>query len=120
MVSQHLVMSFPGAAQLSVQRACVEAKARERITRAQEKQRRDAQQGRRPAEIKEGDKVWLRNKNLRLDGQGRSRKLEPLYFGPYEVLKMHGSNAARIQLPAGCKLHPVFNLDLLRRFVDGK
>ncbi len=116
--SRHVI--YPGAAQLSVQRARVEAKARERITRAQEKQRRDARQGRRPAEIKEGDKVWLRNKNLRLDEQGRSRKLEPLYFGPYEVLKMHGSNAARLQLPAGCKLHPVFNLDLLRRFIDGK
>ena len=110
---------YPGAVELAEQRARVEAEARERIKKAQEKQRRDAQQGRRAGEIAVGDKVWLSNRNLRLDEQGRARKLEALYFGPYEVLEMHGSNAAKIQLPAGSKLHPVFNLDLLRRFVDG-
>ena len=49
--------------------------------------------------------------------QGRARKLEPLYFGPYEVLEMHGTNAAKLKLPDGCRLHPVFNLDLLRKYV---
>ena len=111
---------YPGAVELAEQRARVEAEARERIKKAQEKQRKDAQQGRRAGDIAVGDKVWLSNRNLRLDEQGRARKLETLYFGPYEVLEMRGSNAARIQLPPGSKLHPVFNLDLLRRFVDGK
>jgi hypothetical protein len=111
---------YPGAVELAERRARVEAEARERIQKAQEKQRKDAQQGRRAGEIAVGDKVWLSNRNMRLDEQGRARKLEALYFGPYEVLEMHGSNAAKIQLPAGCKLHPVFNLDLLRPFVDGK
>jgi hypothetical protein len=111
---------YPGAVALAERRARVEAEARERIKKAQEKQRRDAQQGRRAGDIAVGDKVWLSNRNLRLDEQGRARKLEALYFGPYEVLEMHGSNAAKIQLPLGSKLHPVFNLDLLRRFVDGK
>jgi len=110
---------YPGAVELAERRARIEVEARERIAKAQEKQRKDAQQGRRAGEIAVGDKVWLSNRNMRLDEQGRARKLEALYFGPYEVLEMHGSNAAKIQLPAGCKLHPVFNLDLLRRFVDG-
>jgi hypothetical protein len=110
---------YPGAVELAEQRARVETEARERIQKAQAKQRKDAQQGRRAGEIAVGDKVWLSNRNMRLDEQGRARKLESLYFGPYEVLEMHGSNAARIQLPVGCRLHPVFNLDLLRRLVDG-
>ena len=33
---------------------------------------------------------------------------------------MHGSNAAKLLLPAGCRLHPVFNVDLLRKFIDGR
>ena len=110
---------YPGAAELAEQRSRVESEARERIQKAQAKQRKDAQQGRRAGEIIPGDKVWLSNRNMRLDEQGRARKLESLFFGPYEVLEMHGSNAARIQLPADCKLHPIFNLDLLRPFVDG-
>jgi hypothetical protein len=91
---------------------------------AQLKQREDSQRGRRECELAVGDKAWLSNRNLRPDAAaaaaGRARKLEPLYYGPYEVLAMHGSNAAELRLPAGCRLHPVFNVDLLKKFVDGR
>jgi hypothetical protein len=87
---------------------------------AQLKQRQDSLRSRRECELAVGDKAWLSNRNLRMDAAGRARKLEPLYFGPYEVLAMHGSNAAELRLPAGCRLHPVFNVDLLKKFVDGR
>ena len=112
--------TYPGAEELAARRVRAEAAARVRIAKAQQKQQRDAQRGRRAGEVAPGDRVWLSNRNLRLDEQGRARKLEPLYFGPYDVLELHGSNAARLRLPAGCRLHPVFNLDLLRKFVDGR
>jgi len=112
--------AYPGAAELAQRREQVEAQARERISKAQAKQRKDASQGRRAPDIGVGDRVWLSNRNLRLDERGRARKLESLYFGPYDVLEMHGSNAARLRMPEGCRLHPVFNLDLLRKFVDGR
>ena len=32
---------------------------------------------------------------------------------------MRGTNAALLRLPPGCLLHPVFNLDLLKKFIDG-
>jgi hypothetical protein len=67
-----------------------------------------------------GDRVWLSNRNLKTEGPQGSRKMEPLYYGPYEVLEMHHSNAARLQMPAGCRLHPVFNLDLLKKYIDGR
>jgi hypothetical protein len=111
--------SYPGAAELAQRRETVEAQARERIAKAQAKQRQDASQGRRAPDIRVGDRVWLSNRNFRPE-HGRARKLEPLYFGPYEVMEMHGSNAARLRMPDDCRLHPVFNLDLLRKFVDGR
>mgnify|MGYP000269914698 CR=1 FL=1 len=113
--------AYPGAAAIAekVHKAGVEARAC--IEKAQAKQRADSARGRREGEIGRGDLVLLANKNMRLDsGDGRARKLEPLYFGPYEVLEMKGSNAAKLRMPPGCKLSPVFNLDLLKRYVDGR
>jgi len=112
--------AYPGAVAIAekVRKAGVDA--REGIERAQAKQRADSARGRREGDIGKGDWVLLANKNMRLDGEGRARKLEPLYFGPYEVLEMKGSNAAKLRLPAGCKLSPVFNLDLLKLYVDGR
>lgn len=110
---------YPGAQALHESRAAAEETARKNIEAAQEKQRRDAEKGRRAPGILVGDRVWLSNKNMAAQGPGGSRKLEPLYLGPYRVLELKGSNAAKLELPAGCLLHPVFNMDLLRKYVDG-
>ena len=111
---------YPGARQLQERRAAAEQHARAVIEKAQAKQRADAARGRRPAEIAVGDKVWLANRNMRAqDSTPGARKLEALYHGPYEVVEMHGTNAAELQLPQGCLLHPVFNLDLLKKYIDG-
>ena len=112
--------AHPGAKELAERIAAAERSARALTEKAQAKQRADSQRGRREGELAVGDQAWLSNRNLRLAEHGRARKLEPLYFGPYEVLEMHGSNAAKLRLPAGCRLHPVFNLDLLRKYVDGR
>ncbi len=112
--------THPGARELHAKRQAAWDMARDRIKKAQAKQRADSARGRRPATIKAGDRVWLANRNMRSqDTTVGARKLEALYHGPYKVLKMHGSNAARLQLPAGCRLHPVFNLDLLKPYIDG-
>ncbi len=116
--------AHPGAQALAERIKATVSAARRRMEAAQLKQREDSQRGRRECELAVGDKAWLSNRNLRPDAAaaaaGRARKLEPLYYGPYEVLAMHGSNAAELRLPAGCRLHPVFNVDLLKKFVDGR
>ena len=109
----------PGAIELERRREQADAAAREQIEKAQAKQRKDMEKGRREGDIKVGDFVWLSKRNLKRDGPQGNRKLEPIYWGPYEVLEMHHSNAARIRLPQGCRLHPVFNLDLLKKWVNG-
>ncbi len=116
--------AHPGAQALAGRIKATVTAARKRIEAAQQKQRQDSQRGRRECELAVGDKAWLSNRNLRPDAAaaaaGRARKLEPLYYGPYEVVAMHGSNAAELRLPAGCRLHPVFNVDLLKKYVDGR
>jgi hypothetical protein len=113
--------AHPGAVQTARRVAAAQAGARDTIEKAQAKNKRDSARGRREVEIKVGDKAWLSNRNLVIPRvAGRARKLEPLYYGPYEVLELVGSNAARLRLPDGCKLHPVFNMDLLKLYHDGR
>lgn len=112
--------TYPGATQLAKKIREAENRAREITEKAQERQRKQAAGGRSEVTVKAGDRVWLANRNLKLDLTNRARKLEPLYFGPYEILEMKGPNAAQLKLPDGCKLHPTFNVELLRKYVDGK
>jgi len=105
----------PGADEITNRLRVAIEEARAVIEAAQKRQREDSARGRREGEIKVGDMVWLSNRNLRPIGQDRARKLDPLYYGPYKVIRMAGENAAEIELPVGCKLHHTFNLDLLRK-----
>ena len=110
---------YPGAVALAQKIKQIDEQARAVIKKAQAKNRSDSARGRREGTIKAGDRVWLSNQNITIEQGGLRRKLGPMYHGPYEVLRMHGSNAAELKLPPGCQLHPVFNLDLLKQHVDG-
>jgi len=111
--------SYPGARVLAERIRAAAETARAVTKKAQEKQRKDAAAGRRAVQVQAGDKVWLSNRNMLMSTVGRARKLEALYYGPYTIKAMHGPNAAELELPAGCRLHPVFNTDLLRKHIDG-
>jgi len=112
--------SYPGAEELAKRIRAAAETARTVTEKAQEKQRKNAAAGRRAVQVQAGDKAWLSNRNMRMDAAGRARKLEALFYGPYTIKAMHGPNAAELELPAGCRLHPVFNTDLLRKYVDGR
>ena len=43
-------------------------------------------------------------------------KLCPQYIGPFKVLQMVRRNAAKLELPPGMKVYPVFNVALLNRY----
>ena len=112
--------AHPGAQEQAERSKTAIQEATAAIEKAQQKQRDDSARGRRAVDIAVGDEVWLSRDNMRPVGRDRARKLDPLYCGPFEVARMAGPNAAELILPAGWKIHPVFNLDKLKKHVDGQ
>lgn len=114
--------SHPGAQEQSERVRQAIQDAQSAIEKAQQKQRDDAAKGRRAPDIKVGDLVWLSREHLRpvRRNADRARKLDPIYSGPFPVARMAGTNAAELTLPPGWKLHPVFNLDLMKKHVPGE
>jgi transposase InsO family protein len=67
-----------------------------------------------PMKFNKGDLVLVSTRNLSL--KTPSRKLAARSMGPFRVLEPVGSLAYLIQLPANCKIHPVFSVSLLEKY----
>jgi hypothetical protein len=89
--------------------------ARQLLQAAQDRQKRYADQSRRPHTFEAAQQVWLSSKNIQVPGKGK-RKLLPKYLGPFTISEMVGPNAARLALPATWRIHPVFHVSLLRPY----
>ena len=63
-----------------------------------------------------GDYVLLNTQNLPLQ-MGGTKKLAPLWIGPYQVLEVIISNAYKLHLPISlCLLHLVFKISVLKPY----
>lgn len=71
------------------------------LVRAQEKMKMVADKHRRDIQFEVGDLVYikLRPYHLRTLARKPNEKLGPKYFGPFEVIKLIGPMAYRLQLP---------------------
>ena len=113
---------YPGARELAEAVTAAATAARANMETAQAKQRTDSARGRREPVIRAGSYVMLTTANARARGpipNGVSRKLQDKFSGPYLVLCMVGSNAAKLQLPLGDRRLPTFNLSQLKLYTDG-
>ncbi|GBG64438.1 hypothetical protein CBR_g44323 [Chara braunii] len=80
-----------------------------------------ANRHRRPSTFKEGDLVWVKSKEFSLE-KDVSQKLLPVYFGPWEVLKVTGDAKGpsyRIDVPPHLKTYPVFHASKQLPYVEG-
>ncbi|XP_050889268.1 uncharacterized protein LOC127094483 [Lathyrus oleraceus] len=92
---------------------------RDKMKKAQDRQKSYADHRRRPLEFDEGDHVFLKvTLRLRLKGPFKSQKLSPRYIGPYQIIERIGEVAYKLALPSSLsERHDVFHVSQLRKLI---
>ena len=65
--------------------------------------------------FKQGDKVWLDTRNIKMNYH---KKIGPKREGPFEIVKVIGPVTYRLKLPSTWKIHPMFHATLLRQYKE--
>eukprot|EP01050_Picozoa_sp_SAG11_P025578 SAG11_NODE_5821_length_1456_cov_11.521739_1_plen_101_part_10 len=66
--------------------------------------------------LKKGMKAWLDIEGIQFtDLHLRpAPKLNPRYYGPFDVVSQPGANRFELKLPDDCRAHPVFHVSRLK------
>lgn len=90
----------------------------ENMRKAQERQKKYADKGRREVIFQADDMVYLKVAAQKgRDRFGKIGKLETRYIGPYRVIARIGEVAYKLELPPDMPLHPVFHVSMLRKHI---
>ena len=93
------------------------AKLKENLTLAQQRMKLLADKHRRAVSYELGDWVFLKLQPYCMKSLARklNEKLNPRYYGPFQISEKLGSVAYRLALPPDCKLHPIFHVSKLKK-----
>ena len=93
-----------------------------RLASVQQAQSLEANKHRTPHTFQEGDSVFLSTKNLPIEYanakpsvDGRRRKLQHPFIGPFTLGPRRGENAFEVNIPQHWKLSRTFNVDRMKR-----
>lgn len=89
------------------------------LVKAHNQMKSYADKHRREVSYAMGDWVYLKLQPYRLKSLAKKRneKLSPRFYGPYQIVKCIGQVAYQLDLPPDNKVHPVFNVSLLKKVV---
>lgn len=94
----------------------INAALREELDRAKERYKRYADRKRvAPPTFSVGDKVWLSHRNI--SSARSSPKLEYRKLDPFTIAQKLSPLVFRLNLPPAMKIHPVFHVSLLERYI---
>ncbi|XP_058784630.1 uncharacterized protein LOC131659458 [Vicia villosa] len=93
---------------------------REKMKASQSRQKSYHDTRRKDLEFSDGDHVFLRVNPVTGVGRAlKSKKLNPKFIGPYQILQRVGTVAYRVALPPELSnLHDVFHVSQLRKYIS--
>ena len=108
---------FLSADKFIADRRKIVSHAQEAIEAARRRMLRQEDGKRRPVTFSVGDQVSLRTKHLGISTLP-SKKLFPLWLGPFTVSKVINPAAYQLELPIKWKIHNVFHVSLLKQYLS--
>jgi ribosomal protein L21E len=101
------------------ERLVMQESVRQHLLRVKQRMKHQSDKQRTEREFAVGDQVFLKLQPYAQSSVAHraSHKLSFKYFGPYSIIKKIGSVAYELQLPLDSRIHPVFHVSQLKKFI---